>query len=347
MMALSGIIGMIPAFIIYHSWHIVIGLVYFGFVFYYMIQLRNNPLYFDDEKPQLALIIFVVGVITIFTRNMFYYNALNKTAVFFLFFLVFYLIRLNLLTEYKTATISISKNKNVTIIDCIMVALAICFVFFGINILTYIPNVVLGIFFVFFTCLKYIWLASVWLVTSIQNIYLFLTNYAQGGYEEVEYTGEKVLQWVETAEFFPDWETVLKNASTNQDPTTISAIFVGIFVFFAVGGIIYTIIVFHSKKKHNFGKVDVESEKSFIRSDFNLKTFIEDKFRKKFYSTSANTIRKAYAKEVSRLIDKGIEYEKFMTPNEYARIVYGENAMTDDFDTLTKKYNEVRYKENK
>ena len=65
MMALSGIIGMIPAFIIYQSWHIVIGLVYFGFVFYYMIQLRNNPLYFDDEKQQLALIIFVVGVITI------------------------------------------------------------------------------------------------------------------------------------------------------------------------------------------------------------------------------------------------------------------------------------------
>ena len=74
---------------------------------------------------------------------------------------------------------------------------------------------------------------------------------------------------------------------------------------------------------------------------------IKEHFKKYVSTTSNNEIRKAYVRAVNTLTEKGVPIKKYMTPNEYVRIVIAENKdENSSFSELTAKYNEVRYKDN-
>lgn len=340
------LISIVLAYLFYRTSlaSLIFGGLYAFFIQYYMIYNRSNSLYYDDEIKQAGFVVLLCGVLTFFSRNDAYSSSINTIGVFYTFFALFYLIRLNLITEYNTATISIAKNKNILIINITLITLAFTFIVLGKNALTLLPNLVISLLYLFFKALQLLWVFSLWIVYKFQAIYLFLTNYAQGGYQEKEYIEKETLIWVEP-EYF-DWNLIEMLPEGAENPYLIPTILVLIFVLFALVLGIAFIITFYQKKKHVYNHVEVQSEKSFIYERTSFIQQIKERFRKYFSTTSNNEIRKAYTKAVNEHYKKGVILEPYMTPNEYARIARAEGLdENDSFSTLTSKYNEVRYRE--
>ncbi|MBR3840701.1 MAG: DUF4129 domain-containing protein [Erysipelotrichales bacterium] len=325
----------------------VVGIIYFMIVLYYVLVIRAKKLYFEDEVKQIGVVLGLCALVTIFARDDIYLSSINSNALFYMFFAVFYLIRLHILTEYESAAFSISKQKNILLIDIIMIFVVILFIVVGKNIWTYIPQLILGILYAIFMFLQYVWKFSLWLVVVIQNIYLWLTGYRQGIYDKPDRIETGDIFWFEPESFF-SWDLIDSLPEIDKNAYILPTFFVAFFFIVAAVLMINFIIVFYNKRKYKNEEVVMDSEKSFIFKPSSLVDEFWERFKKFFSTTSNNEVRKAYVKAVNVLYDKGLPLEKYMTPTEFERIVSAEHMDTSgSFSELTKQYNEVRYKENK
>lgn len=344
------IIAIVSIFSSYLLWNndillIIIGSLYFLWIQYYMIYRREDNIYFDDEIKQIGVVLAACAVVTMFARNPKYTSAVNTNGIFYLCFSVFFMIRLHLSNEYDSAAYSISKHRNILLMDILMIVFAVTFIILGKNILYYIPNVVLSVLYIFFMSLQLLWKFSLWLVMNIQQLYLFLTGYAQGVYNPGEKVNLDVIVWVE--EQFINWDQIDLLPDTKANAYVLPTIIVAITVLGAAILMIYFILVFYQKRHRTSDTITAESEKSFIFNVENVMEQIKEHFKKYVSTTSNNEIRKAYVRAVNTLTEKGVPIKKYMTPNEYVRIVIAENMdENSSFSELTAKYNEVRYKDN-
>ena len=264
-----------------------------------------------------------------------------------MFFAIFYLIRLHILTEYESAAFSISKQKNILLIDIIMIVTVILFIILGKNVWTYIPQVILGIFYALFMFFQYLWKFSLWIVVNIQNIYLWLTGYRQGIYDKPDRLETGNIFWLEPENFF-SWDLIDSLPEIDKHAYVLPTIFVAFFFIVSIVLMINFFIVFYNKRKYKSEELVVDSEKSFIFEPLSLIDDFRERFKKFFSTSSTNEIRKSYVKAINTLYDRGLPLEKYMTPTEFERIVSAENMDNNStFRELTEKYNEVRYKENK
>ena len=326
---------------------LLFGIVYFILVLGYVLIIRVKKLLFEDEIKQIGVILGLCALVTIFARDTAYLSSINSNALFYMFFAVFYLIRLHILNEYESAAFSISKQKNILLIDILMISTVVIFIIVGKNIWYYIPQLILGILFAFFTFLQYVWKFSLWVVVGIQNIYLWLTGYRQGIYEEPERIETGNIIWFEPEKFF-SWDLIDNMPEIDKNALLLPTLFVAFFCVVTVVLMIYFVITFYNKRRYKNEEIVVDSEKSFIFKPSNLVDEFWERFKKFFSTTSENEVRKAYVKAVNVLYDKGLPLEKYMTPTEFERIVSAEHLDNNGaFTTLTKQYNEVRYKENK
>lgn len=344
--AFVGVIGMCAGLLSFPDIQTkVFGCFYYGFIAYYIFERHSGKAYFDDELRMSGAVIGVGALVTIFASTGTYASNVINSELFYLFFVVLYLIRLHLLNEYDNAALSISKKRNMIFFDVALIVLAAVFVFLGKNALVYFPKLIIGVFYVIFICIQYLWRFSYWLLLKGQELYLMLTGYKQGGYQDPVYLVE------EPNTFFPEdeeWriEELLKLLpDPTEQPHLIPSIISYVFVILTIILLIYVAVVFWPHPSHEENDVVAKTEKEFI---FKPSDFLPKRFRKKKYfeTESKNAIRKSYVKRVNEYHDKEVIMESYMTPNEFSRIVSGQH-MDDDhsFADLTRSYNEVRYKD--
>ncbi len=343
-----GLVGIISGILVFPTLlERIFGCFYFGFLLYYVWYRHLDKAYFEDELKMSAVVIGVGGIVTIFAATGGYASNVNNSVLFYLFFVVFYLIRLHLLNEYDNAALSISKKRNMVIFDVALIVFAIVFVFLGKNALVYFPKLIIGFVYVVFVGIQYLWRFSYWLLLKIQGIYLMLTGYAQGGYEDPVYeVREPVLPWGDD-ESLVNWDNLMEYLPDPTDhPYAIMGVISYVFVFLSIILMIYFAFTFWPRPNHESNDVVAKSEKEFI---FKPGDFLPKRLRKEKYisTTSKNDVRKAYVKRVNDYKEKQqMVMEPYMTPNEFLRITQGEHKDDDhSFRDLTYKYNEVRYKD--
>lgn len=320
---------------------ILLGSVYFtGCGFYAWIKSEKES-YLPEELKKLLIILFLSGFITMYLRNGEYLEAINSTATFYCIFSLIYLVRMNLIREYKVSSVEVNSHSNIVFVNLLSLFIALIFIFLQKNIVTWLPYLFLGAMMGLIELLKHIWTVINWGLQAILSISLKIhpTGYTKDGEEALKSSVEELI--LEEESLPTDLENI-QGAVEHYEGIKILVVILILCCFAGMAYLSYRKI----KTVLNENVGDFE-EKTFVFSKEEWKDSMKKKINKLLGRDLLDPIRKKYLKTVNGLIHKGYEMEKGMTPNEYLKFVSMQNqklSKEHGLDELTEEYNITRYK---